>query len=184
MAEGSNLPRWRRQERGGRRTTFTQHPPAALRVRRASSGDASRISHRVSMQPQRRAGVQLRTSGSRASPQAWVCPRAESLVRHPLPPGKSRVVHHANIHASGYHASQHLPGNSRWTEVQIVACSENVPRLHKKKSAVSRTALKSTKGGGFGGNVGLASNVTELWRRLRRLCKWFLLLCKKSDPES
>lgn len=31
-----------------------------------------------------------------------------------------------------------------------------------KKSAVSRTALKSTKGGGFGGNVGLASNVGPL----------------------
>lgn len=32
----------------------------------------------------------------------------------------------------------------------------------RKKSAVSRTALKSTKGGGFGGNVGLASNVRAL----------------------
>ena len=46
--------------------------------------------------------------------------------------------------------------------------------LDRKKSAVSRTAPESTKGGGFGGSVGLASNVVQVCITERSGCKYFL----------
>ncbi len=114
--------------------------------------------------PRRTMGLDRDARGREMDVPKWIrYAKATQRDRDPGRParwctGKSRMQGaHLVLCVIAYVRSS-LPGSNSGASAGCAAAGE------PKKSAASRAALKSTKGGGFGGNVGLASNVTRLCR--------------------
>ena len=103
--------------------------------------------------------------GSASSRQA--SGRTARRRRHPAPSGgviRTSILVGGESCGSSSHAPQQSLGSDPKKARSGIPVEPSRPEERPKKSAVSRTALKSTKGGGFGGNVGLASNVRPVSR--------------------